>query len=170
MKAFLKAPLKFSHITSHYSMKRFHPVLHTFKAHLGTDYAAPTGTPIMTVGDGTILDARYTANNGNYVKVKHNAHITNQYLHMCRIATGIRPGVHVSQGQIIGYVGSTGLATGPHVCFRYWLDGKQVDWLKQKTVPSDPINKSDRPQFEQVVQQFNKQLLNLKPTVAMNGN
>lgn len=169
-KAFLKAPLKFSHITSHYSMKRFHPVLHAFKAHLGTDYAAPTGTPIMTVGDGTILDARYTANNGNYVKVKHNNHITTQYLHMCRIAAGIKPGVHVSQGQVIGFVGSTGLATGPHVCFRYWLDGKQVDWLKQKTVPSDPINKSDRPAFEQLVQQYNKELLNLKPTVAMSGN
>ena len=166
-KAFLKAPLKFSHITSHYSMKRFHPVLKTFKAHLGTDYAAPTGTPIMTVGTGTILDAHYTANNGNYVKVKHNQHITTQYLHMSRIAAGIHPGVHVNQGQVIGYVGSTGLATGPHVCFRFWQDGQQVDPLKIKALPADPISKKHKADYDKLVQTFNAELISVKEAVAM---
>jgi murein DD-endopeptidase MepM/ murein hydrolase activator NlpD len=131
-KAFLKAPLKFSRISSRYSMKRFHPVLGRVKAHLGTDYAAPTGTPIMTVGDGVVLEARYKQYNGNYVKIKHNATYSTQYLHMSKIAKGIKPGVRVKQGQLIGYVGSTGLATGPHVCFRFWKNGSQVDHLKKK--------------------------------------
>lgn len=148
-KAFLKAPVKYSRISSGFSMRRFHPVQKRFKAHLGTDYAAPKGTPIMAVGDGVITEARYKANNGNYVKMRHNSVYSTQYLHMSKIASGIKPGVRVSQGDVIGYVGSTGLATGPHVCFRFWKNGKQVDHRREELPPSEPISENSRPVFEQ---------------------
>ena len=146
-KAFLKAPLKFSRITSGYTNKRFHPVLKTSRAHLGTDYAAPTGTPIMSVGDGTVIEARYQGGNGNYVKIMHNSVYTTQYLHMSRFAKGIRPGVHVSQGDIIGYVGSTGLSTGPHVCFRFWKNGMQVNHLKEEFPNTAPLDSAYHKDF-----------------------
>lgn len=139
-KAFLKAPLNYSRISSRYSPRRFHPVQKRYKAHLGTDYAAPTGTPIRTVGDGVIVEARYGKYNGNYVKVRHNSTYTTQYLHMSKIAKGIRPGVTVKQGQTIGFVGSTGIATGPHLCFRFWKNKKQVDALKVDLPSIEPIN------------------------------
>ena len=139
-KTFLKSPLKFSRITSGYTKKRFHPVLHRFKSHLGTDYAAPTGTRIYAVGDGTVIEARYKRNNGNYVKIRHNGTYTTQYLHMSKIGKGIRSGVKVKQKQVIGYVGSTGLATGPHVCFRFWKNGSQVDHRRQKFPSSHPVS------------------------------
>ncbi|MEM9896936.1 MAG: peptidoglycan DD-metalloendopeptidase family protein [Bacteroidota bacterium] len=129
-KTFLKAPLNYSRISSRYSLRRFHPVQKRYKAHLGTDYAAPRGTPIRTVGDGVVVEAGYHRGNGNYVKVRHNSNYTTQYLHMSKIASGIKKGVQVKQGKTIGYVGSTGLATGPHLCFRFWKNGKQVDALK----------------------------------------
>lgn len=138
-KAFLKAPLKFSRISSKFSKNRLHPVLKTYRAHLGVDYAAPTGTPILSVGDGIVTEAHYTKNNGNYVKVRHNSTYSTQYLHMSKFATGMKPGTKVSQGQVIGYVGSTGLATGPHVCFRFWKNGEQVDPLKVAIPPSEPV-------------------------------
>lgn len=139
-KAFLQAPLKFSRISSGFSNRRFHPVQKRYKAHLGTDYAAPSGTPIMTVGDGIVVEAQYKQYNGNYVKVKHNSTYTTQYLHMSKIATGIKPSVRVKQGQTIGYVGSTGLATGPHVCFRFWKNGAQIDHRREKIPPSEPVH------------------------------
>lgn len=126
---FLKAPLNFFRITSRYNLRRFHPVLKTTRPHLGTDYAAPHGTPIMTTADGVIEAMGYTSGNGNYVKVKHNQTYSTQYLHMSRFQAGLRVGSRVKQGDIIGYVGSTGLATGPHVCYRFWKNGKQVDPL-----------------------------------------
>ncbi|NNC84983.1 MAG: peptidoglycan DD-metalloendopeptidase family protein, partial [Bacteroidia bacterium] len=140
-KEFLKAPLRFSRISSRFSRRRFHPVQKRYKAHLGTDYAAPRGTPIVTVGDGIVTEARYKRNNGNYVKIKHNGTFTTQYLHMSKIAKGIKPGQKVTQGQVIGYVGSTGLATGPHLCYRFWKNGQQVDGTKVKIPPSKPIQK-----------------------------
>lgn len=146
-KAFLQAPVKYSRISSGYSMRRFHPVQKRYKAHLGTDYAAPTGTPIMAVGDGVITQAQYKRNNGNYVKMRHNSVYETQYLHMSKIASGIRPGVRVSQGDVIGYVGSTGLATGPHVCFRFWKNGKQVDHRREELPPSEPISDESFPLF-----------------------
>lgn len=148
-KAFLKAPVKFSRISSGYSAKRLHPVLKTVRPHFGTDYAAPHGTPIMSVGDGTVTEAKYSGGNGNYVKIRHNSVYETQYLHMSKFATGIRPGKRVSQGDIIGYVGSTGLATGPHVCFRFWKNGKQVDHRKEQLPTAEPIADHLRPQFEQ---------------------
>jgi murein DD-endopeptidase MepM/ murein hydrolase activator NlpD len=142
---FLKAPLKFSHITSRFSSNRFHPVQMRWKAHNGTDYAAPTGTPIMTTANGVVIQAGYTSGNGNYVKVKHNGQYTTQYLHMSKIL--VRQGQHVSQGETIGRVGSTGLATGPHVCYRFWKNGVQVDALKQRLPSSEPMSAKDKPRF-----------------------
>lgn len=149
-KAFLKAPLEFSRISSRYSKNRFHPVLKRSKPHLGTDYAAPHGTPIRTVGDGVVVEAGYSGGNGNYVKVKHNSTYSTQYLHMSRFAKGIKKGTRVSQGQIIGYVGSTGLATGPHLCFRFWKNGVQVDPYKEVNPPSYPVNKELFAKFDSV--------------------
>jgi murein DD-endopeptidase MepM/ murein hydrolase activator NlpD len=138
-KAFLRDPLKYTRISSRYNLKRFHPVQKRYKAHLGTDYAAGTGTEIRSVGDGVVTDAKYSSANGNYVKIKHNGTYTTQYLHMSKIAKGMKPGQRIKQGQVIGYVGSTGLATGPHLCFRFWKNGKQEDWLREKIPPSEPI-------------------------------
>ncbi|MDQ7816875.1 MAG: peptidoglycan DD-metalloendopeptidase family protein [Melioribacteraceae bacterium] len=158
-KAFLKAPLKFSRISSRFTTRRLHPVLGRYKAHLGTDYAAPAGTPIMTVGDGVVTEASYTSGNGNYVKVRHNSTYSTQYLHMSKFAKGIRPGVVVKQGQVIGFVGSTGLATGPHVCFRFWKNGKQVDALREKIQSSNPVAKENREDFEMVKDSLIEKLL-----------
>jgi murein DD-endopeptidase MepM/ murein hydrolase activator NlpD len=140
-KALLKYPIEFTRISSRYSGNRFHPVQKVFKAHLGTDFAAPTGTPIRSVGDGVVEEAQYKSNNGNYVKIRHNGTYTTQYLHMSRIESGIRAGTRVRQGQKIGYVGSTGLATGPHLCYRFWRNGVQVDALRIELPPSEPILK-----------------------------
>lgn len=146
-KQFLKSPVKFSRISSRFSMKRFHPVSKVWKAHLGTDYAAPYGTPILATADGIVEEAQYKANNGNYVKIRHNGQYKTQYLHMSKIAKGIRRGAAVKQGEVIGYVGSTGLATGPHVCYRFWKDGKQVDPLRQKLNYSDPLPAKYKPDY-----------------------
>lgn len=146
-KAFLKSPLKFGRLSSAYSPKRFHPVQKTWKPHLGTDYAAPTGTPILATGDGKILEARYSKFNGNYVKIQHNGTYTTQYLHMSKIGKGIKPGVRVKQGDVIGYVGSTGLATGPHVCYRFWKNGKQVDHRKEKLPAAFPVKDAYKARF-----------------------
>ncbi|HMW75936.1 MAG TPA: peptidoglycan DD-metalloendopeptidase family protein, partial [Saprospiraceae bacterium] len=147
---FLKAPVKFSRISSGFSLRRFHPVLKYNKPHFGTDYAAPAGTPIMSVGNGVVIEASRNGYNGNYVKIKHDATYTTQYLHMSRIGKGIRKGVRVSQGQTIGYVGSTGLATGPHVCFRFWKNGVQCNHLKEKVSSNPVMNKADLPEFFKV--------------------
>lgn len=146
-KAFLRDPLKYSRISSRYNLNRFHPVQKRYKAHLGTDYAAPSGTEIRSVGDGTVVEAKYSSANGNYVKIKHNGTYTTQYLHMSKIGKGVKPGTRIKQGQVIGYVGSTGLATGPHLCFRFWKNGKQEDWLKEKIPPSEPILEANKVAF-----------------------
>lgn len=134
---FLKAPLNFSRISSRYSGRRFHPVQKTWKAHRGTDYAAPHGTPIWSTAHGTVIASGYTAGNGNYVKVKHNDTYTTQYLHMSK--RNVKVGQRVKQGDVIGFVGSTGLATGPHVCYRFWVRGEQVDPFRQNLPAADPI-------------------------------
>lgn len=127
---FLKAPLKFSRISSRFSPRRFHPVQKRWKAHKGTDYAAPRGTPILSTANGTVIKAGYSSGNGRYVKIKHNQKYSTQYLHMSKIL--VKKGQYVKQGQVIGKVGSTGLATGPHVCYRFWVNGKQRDPYRQK--------------------------------------
>ncbi len=149
-RAFLKAPLKYSRISSKFSRRRYHPVQKRYKPHLGTDYAAPKGTPIMTTGDGVITISGYSRGNGNFVKVRHNSVYSTQYLHMNKIKSGIRKGTRVRQGDVIGYVGSTGLATGPHVCYRFWKNGTQVDALRVSVPPSLPVDKSYLEAYEAV--------------------
>ena len=158
-KAFLKAPVEFSRISSHYNLKRFHPILQKTKAHYGTDYAAASGTPIIAVGDGVVSKSSYTRGNGKYVKIRHNNTYETQYLHMSRRA--VKSGETVKQGQVIGYVGSTGLATGPHVCFRFWKNGKQVDHLREEFPPSTPIQAENMTEFQSTVQDLRKALVNL---------
>lgn len=138
-KAFLRAPVRFSRISSGFSRHRFHPILHRIKAHYGTDYAAPYGTPIMSVASGTIIRKGYGKNNGNYITIKHDKQYTTTYLHMQRFAKGISKGVFVTQGQTIGYIGSTGLATGPHVCFRMKKNGRPINHLKENFPSPDPL-------------------------------
>ncbi len=138
-KAFLKEPVEFSRISSRYNKRRFHPVQRRYKPHLGTDFAARRGTPIRTVGDGVVVEATRTRGNGNYVKIRHDKTYTTQYLHMSKFAKGIRRGVRVTMGQTIGYVGSTGLSTGPHLCYRFWKNGRQVDALKVKLPLAEPV-------------------------------
>ena len=140
-KALLRYPLEFTRISSRYSGNRYHPVQKRWKAHRGTDFAAPKGTPIRSVGDGIVVEAQYRKYNGNYVKIRHNATYTTQYLHMSKIASGIKPGTRVRQNQTIGYVGSTGLATGNHLCYRFWKNGVQIDALSVDLPPSEPIDK-----------------------------
>jgi murein DD-endopeptidase MepM/ murein hydrolase activator NlpD len=152
-KAFLREPLEYSRISSRYSKSRFHPVQKRYKAHLGTDFAARRGTPIRTVGDGVVLDARYTSGNGYFVKIRHNKTYTTQYLHMSKFAKGIHRGAHVKQGQTIGYVGSTGLATGPHLCYRFWKNGRQVDALKVKLPSANPISRKYKEEFAELKKQ-----------------
>ncbi|SHF97030.1 Murein DD-endopeptidase MepM and murein hydrolase activator NlpD, contain LysM domain [Flavobacterium segetis] len=142
---FLKSPIKFSRISSRFSSSRFHPVQHRWKAHKGTDYAAPRGTPITTTAGGVVEQSGYTAGNGNFVKVKHNKTYSTQYLHMSKIL--VRRGQRVTQGQVIGLVGSTGLATGPHVCYRFWKNGVQVDALRLKLPTGEPMTGNNRARF-----------------------
>jgi murein DD-endopeptidase MepM/ murein hydrolase activator NlpD len=149
-KQFLRAPLRYTRISSRYTKRRYHPILKSFKAHLGTDYAAPTGTPIRSVGDGVVEEARYSKYNGRYVKIRHNSVYSTQYLHMSKYGSGIKEGVKVKQGQVIGYVGSTGLASGPHLCFRFWENGQQVDALKVKLPPSEPVAEDKKDAYEKV--------------------
>ncbi|WP_136667295.1 peptidoglycan DD-metalloendopeptidase family protein [Flavobacterium sp. H122] len=153
---FLKAPLKSINITSRFSKRRFHPVQKFFKAHKGTDYAAPHGTSIMSTANGVVELAGYTAGNGNHVKVKHDKTYATQYLHMSRIL--VRRGQRVRQGQIIGKVGSTGLATGPHVCYRFWKKGKQVDPLKIKLPNSTPMDPKNKPEYLNFIAPLKKEL------------
>lgn len=159
---FLKSPLKYATITSHYSKKRLHPILNHHKPHLGVDYAAPSGTPIMSVGDGIVRKAAYHKENGNYVTIRHNGIYTTQYLHMSKIAKGIDPGVSVKRGEVIGYVGSTGIATGPHVEYRLWKNGKPIDPLKEKMPTSKPVKKEDIELFENRIAEFKRSLENLE--------
>lgn len=155
---FLMSPVKFSRISSGYNLKRYHPVQKRVKPHLGTDYAAPTGTPIMATADGRIIAAQYSRYNGNYVKIYHNDTYTTQYLHMSKIGEGIKKGKRVKQGAIIGYVGSTGLATGPHVCYRFWKNGKQVNHRAMKFPSSLPMKKELIPEYMKFIEPFHSEL------------
>lgn len=139
-KQFLKSPLKFGRISSRFNMHRYIKLYGRVKPHLGTDFAAPTGTPIMATANGIVIKRGYSSGNGNYIKIKHNATYSTQYLHMSKFVKNVKVGTVVSQGQTIGYVGSTGHASGPHVCYRFWKYGKQVDALKEKMPPSKPID------------------------------
>ncbi|MDB2701573.1 peptidoglycan DD-metalloendopeptidase family protein [Flavobacteriaceae bacterium] len=144
-RAFLKSPVKFSRISSRYNLKRRIAYYGRVKPHKGTDYAAPVGTPIMATANGRIEKASYTKGNGNYVKVKHNTTYSTQYLHMKR--RKVKVGQYVKQGDVIGWVGMTGNTSGPHVCYRFWKNGRQVDPFKQKLPEAKPISKELKKQF-----------------------
>lgn len=143
-KAFLKAPLRFSRISSGFSHSRYHPVLKIRRPHHGVDYAAPRGTPVHTVGDGRITKVGYQKNGGgNYVKIKHNSVYSTTYMHLHGFGKGIKQGVYVKQGDVIGYVGSTGLATGPHLDFRFYKNGSAVNPLKVEAPPVEPVHEEN---------------------------
>jgi murein DD-endopeptidase MepM/ murein hydrolase activator NlpD len=154
-RTFLKAPLRYSRISSHFSNSRMHPVLKIRRPHHGIDYAAPSGTPVHTVGDGVIVKKGYQKRGGgNYVKVKHNGTYSTTYMHLKGFAKGIKVGKHVKQGDLPGYVGQTGLATGPHLDFRFYRNGKAVNPLKVESPPSKPIDTAYRTAFDSVVNHY----------------
>lgn len=148
-KAFLKAPLKFSRISSGYSNRRMHPVLKIVRPHHGIDYAAPKGTPIVAIGSGTVVFKGYSGGAGNMLKIKHNSTFTSGYMHLSAFASGVRQGGRVQQGQVIGYVGSTGYATGPHLDFRIWKGGSLINPLKVQSPPEKPIKPELMDAFKQ---------------------
>lgn len=156
-KAFLRWPVEFSRISSRYSPSRYLKMYGRRQAHLGTDFAASIGTPIKAAGDGVIIARAFTKPNGNYVKIKHNGTYTTGYLHMSRFGK-FKKGQRVKKGDIIGYVGNTGYTTGPHLCFRFWKRGKQVDFLNEKLPAEKPLTADQLLQFEVTVQLTDKKL------------
>lgn len=147
-KAFLKAPLKFSRISSRFSNSRLHPVLRIRRPHHGVDYAAPSGTPVWSIGSGTIIEKAYQAGGGgNYLKIKHNRTYTTVYMHLKGFAQGIRKGKEVKQGELIGFVGATGLASGPHLDFRVFKNGTPIDPLSMESPRVEPVPKDKMPEF-----------------------
>jgi murein DD-endopeptidase MepM/ murein hydrolase activator NlpD len=157
-KAFLKAPLRFSRISSRFSHSRLHPILKIRRPHHGVDYAAPVGTPVLAVGDGQVTAAAYERGGGNYVKIKHNGVYSTSYLHLNGFGKGIRKGAWVKQGDVIGYVGSTGLSTGPHLDFRFYRNGSPVDPLKVEAPPVEPIHEENLVDFTLVRNSFMTEL------------
>lgn len=155
-RAFLKAPVKFSRISSRYNLKRRIAYYGRVKPHRGTDYAAPVGTPIMATANGRVTKSSYTRGNGNYVKIKHNNTYSTQYLHMKR--RKVRVGQYVKQGDVIGWVGMTGSTSGPHVCYRFWKNGRQVDPFKQKLPQAKPISKKLKAYFFEHIKETEHQL------------
>ena len=149
-KAFLKAPLRFNRITSRYSSNRFHPVLKIVRPHYGTDYAAPVGTPVYSVGDGRVIETGFDNGSGKYVRIKHNSVYSTAYLHLSSFARGIVQGAYVKQGEIIGYVGSSGLSTGPHLDFRFYKHGYPVDPLKVEAPPVEPVKEENLEKFNKI--------------------
>lgn len=149
--AFLKAPLDYYRISSRFTNSRYHPVLKRYRAHHGVDYAAPTGTPVYAIGSGKVIAKGFQANGGgNYVKIRHNSTYTTTYMHLSRFAKGLNVGDMVAQKEVIGYVGSTGLSTGPHLDFRVYENGKPINPLTIKSQPKKPISADNREAFRMV--------------------
>lgn len=149
-KAFLKAPLSFSRISSKFSYARKHPVHKIVRPHTGVDYAAPMGTPVMAIGDGVVTFKGYKGGGGHTVKIRHNSTYTSAYLHLSKYGKGVVEGARVSQGQVIGYVGSSGTSTGAHLDFRIWKNGTPIDPLKMESPPTEPIPANARAEFDSV--------------------
>ncbi len=150
-KAFLKAPLSYSRVSSGFSYARKHPVTRKVQPHTGVDYAAPKGTPVMSIGDGKVTSVKYEGAGGNTVRIKHNSVYSTAYLHLSKFAKGLKVGQRVRQGEVIGYVGSTGRSTGPHLDFRVWKNGAPINPLKMDSPPAEPIRKENMEAFKQVV-------------------
>jgi murein DD-endopeptidase MepM/ murein hydrolase activator NlpD len=146
-KAFLKAPLDFFRITSKYTNARFHPILKRYRAHHGIDYAAPTGTPVKSIGAGVVIAKGFQGGGGNFIKIRHNSAYSTTYMHLSKFARGIRIGSTVQQGEVIAYVGSTGLSTGPHLDFRVYKNGQPINPLHVEAPPSKPVKPELRDSF-----------------------
>ena len=157
-KAFLKAPLKFSRISSGFSYARKHPVTRKVRPHTGVDYAAPKGTPVMTIGDGTVTSIKYEGAGGKTIRIRHNSVYSTAYLHLSGYAKGLKVGQRVRQGQVIGYVGSTGRSTGPHLDFRVWKNGTPINPLKMQSPPAEPIKPSGKDAFAAAHEKYKAQI------------
>ena len=152
-KAFLKAPLNFSRISSGFTYSRKHPITRRVQPHTGIDYAAPKGTPVVSIGDGVVVSAKYEGAAGNTVRIKHNSVYRTAYLHLSKYGKGIKAGARVAQGQVIGYVGSTGRSTGPHLDFRIWKNDTPVNPLKMESPAAEPVSESMMEAFEETKRQ-----------------
>ena len=177
--AFLTPPLDYYRISSRFSNARFHPILKRYRAHHGVDYAAPTGTPVKSIGDGVVIERAFQRNGaGNYIKVKHNSIYTTTYMHLSKFGSGIEKGTRVKQGQVIGYVGSTGLSTGPHLDFRVHKNNQPINPLTMEAPPSLPVKPELRDSFILVqnqvmneldsIQQIGQYYVSLPDTVQQN--
>jgi murein DD-endopeptidase MepM/ murein hydrolase activator NlpD len=160
-KTFLKAPVRYSRITSRPSRHRLHPILKRYRPHLGTDYAANTGTPIHSIGDGIIMKTGFNRGLGKHVEIRHKGIYKTQYLHMSRIAKGIKSRRTVKRGEVIGYVGSTGMATGPHLCFRFWKNGRVFNHLKANLPAGKSLEKKYQSDYQKYVQELKVRLDNI---------
>ncbi|PKP35818.1 MAG: hypothetical protein CVU00_00640 [Bacteroidetes bacterium HGW-Bacteroidetes-17] len=158
-RAFLKAPLKFKRISSRFSNSRLHPILKIRRAHHGVDYAAPNGTPVQSIGDGVVVEMKRTREGGNQLKIKHNGTYTTAYLHLSGYAKGIKVGKKVRQGELVAYVGRTGLASGPHLDFRFYRNGNAIDPLKVESPPVNPVDPLNLESFKQLVNSYKELLL-----------
>lgn len=160
--AFLKAPLDFFRISSRFTNSRYHPVLKRYRAHHGVDYAAPVGTPVYAIGSGTVMAKGFQANGGgNFIKIKHNGTYVTSYMHLSRFEKGIKVGKTVAQKEIIGYVGSTGLSTGPHLDFRVFENGRPINPLTIKSQPKDPVSRENMERFQVIRDTVVTELMNL---------
>jgi len=157
-KQFLKSPLKYTRVTSGFSKRRFHPILNRFRPHYGIDYGAPTGTPVMSTADGVVVASGYKGGEGNYIRIRHNSRIETSYLHLSRFAKGLRKGTSITQGDVIGYVGATGLATGPHLDYRVSDGGKFLNPLELKSITADPLVASSLTRFRSHVTRYSREI------------
>ena len=167
-KAFLKAPLKFSRISSGFSYARRHPVTRKVQPHTGVDYAAPKGTPVMTIGDGVVTSVKYEGAGGNTVRIRHNSVYSTAYLHLSKYAKGLKAGQRVRQGEVIGYVGSTGRSTGPHLDFRVWKNGSPINPLKMDSPPAEPIRKENADAFNVIHESYQFQIQHIQAESVFN--
>ena len=168
-KAFLRAPLDFAYISSHFNPNRMHPVLHTIRAHNGVDYAAKTGSPVRTTGNGTVHYAGRRNGCGNEIVIKHSNDYSTRYCHLNKFKSGIKKGTKVIQGETIGFVGSTGLATGPHLHYEFKIGNKHVDPVKLQLPSAEPISQNLRPDFDKILKD-NKLLLSKLESLYPNKN
>ena len=157
-KAFLKAPLQYSRVSSGFSYARKHPVTRKVQPHTGVDYAAPKGTPVMTIGDGVVTSVKYEGAGGNTVRIRHNSVYSTAYLHLSKYAKGLKAGQRVRQGEVIGYVGSTGRSTGPHLDFRVWKNGTPINPLKMDSPPAEPLKEENMKAFDETAQKYRAQI------------
>ena len=157
-KSFLKAPLNYKRISSHFSYARRHPVYHVVRPHTGVDYAAPAGTPVVALGDGVVTFRAYKGGGGNTIRIRHNSTYETAYLHLSKYAKGLKVGQNVKQGEVIGYVGSTGASTGPHLDFRVWKNGTPVNPLTLESPSAEPVPAALRPAYDSLVKEYNKLL------------